>query len=63
MQINSNIDRLDEDLIEGWITVSDEPARKLTLDVMLDETVIGHVVADQFREDLLQCAAASRITA
>jgi hypothetical protein len=54
MQINGNIDRLDQDFIEGWITVADEPARKLTLDVMLDETVIGHAVADEFREDLQQ---------
>jgi phytanoyl-CoA hydroxylase len=52
MRIVGSVDRCDERLIEGWLTIADEPATKLALEFVLDGRVIGHAVADQLREDL-----------
>lgn len=52
MRVLGSVDRCDEALIEGWITVVGNPSDKLDLEVMLRGEVIGRCVADQFRQDL-----------
>ena len=52
MRILGSVDRCDEALIEGWITVADDAGTKLGLEFVLRGEVIGWCVADQFRQDL-----------
>jgi phytanoyl-CoA hydroxylase len=52
MLINGSLDRCDGELIEGWVTVIDQPEKKVALEALLGEQVIGRFVADQFRADL-----------
>ena len=52
MRVAGHVDRCDEQLVEGWITVLGEPETKVSLDVMLAGKAIGHCTADQLREDL-----------
>ena len=52
MRIIGHVDRCDETLIAGWITIPGANETKLTLEFVLDGKVIGRCVADQFRQDL-----------
>jgi len=52
MEVIGSVDRCDEFVIEGWITIQGEPDKKLCLDVCLDEMPIGQCIADRYREDL-----------
>lgn len=52
MSIAGHIDRLDRELIEGWIVDLNDPAHRVALEVCAGERVIAHVTADCFRQDL-----------
>src|SRR5690348_7945962 len=52
MQMNGSLDRCDAELVEGWVIFLDQPEIKVRLDILLGDRVIGHCVADQFRQDL-----------
>jgi hypothetical protein len=52
MIINGNIDRCDEKLLEGWITLVEQPETKLRLEVLLGTRMIGQCVANLYRQDL-----------
>jgi len=63
MEVLGSVDRFDEFVIEGWITIQGEPDKKLCLDVCLDETLIGQCVADRYREDLKEAGLAEGLCA
>lgn len=52
MTIRGSLDRVDEARLEGWAMNDADPAAKLAFDVLVGERVIGHFVADEFRQDL-----------
>ncbi len=52
MVLRGSIDRCDDELIEGWVVLVDLPEKKLSLEAVLGEQIIGQFVADQFRADL-----------
>jgi hypothetical protein len=52
MSIKGSLDRCDHELIEGWITLTDSPEKKLSLEALLGDQVIGRFAADKFRADL-----------
>lgn len=51
-RIIGHVDRCDETCIEGWITAPDDFDQKIRLEFLLGGKVVGHCVADQFRQDL-----------
>lgn len=52
MVLRGSLDRCDDELIEGWVMLEDLPEKKLVLEAVLGEQIIGRFVADQFRADL-----------
>jgi hypothetical protein len=52
MALKGSLDRCDDELIEGWVTLVDHPEQKLALEALIGDRVIGHFVADRFRPDL-----------
>ena len=48
------LDRIDSDGVFGWVWRVGDAEQKLTVEILLDDAVIGTVVADVFREDLLK---------
>ena len=48
------LDRLSSDGVFGWVWRVGDTEEKLTVEILLDNTVIGAVAADVFREDLLK---------
>ena len=52
MRIIGSLDRCDAEVVEGWLFLPDDPDEKLALEFVLEGQVIGHAVADRFREDL-----------
>lgn len=52
MPIRGSLDRCDDELIEGWVMLVDLPEKKLLLEAVLGDQIIGQFVADQFRADL-----------
>jgi hypothetical protein len=52
MKILGSVDRCDERLIEGWLTVLERPEEKLAVEFVLDGQVLGHCTANRMREDL-----------
>ena len=52
MPIKGSLDRCDHELIEGWVMLTDSPEKKLSLEALLGDQVIGRFLADQFRADL-----------
>ena len=52
MPIRGSLDRCDDELIEGWVMLIDLPEKKLLLEAVLGDQIIGQFVADQFRADL-----------
>ncbi len=52
MQLIGSLDRLDNEIIEGWLTAQNAPHLKIPLEVRLDGEVIGRFTADGFRQDL-----------
>jgi len=63
MEVLGSVDRFDEFVIEGWVTIQGEPDKKLCLDVCLDETLIGQCIADRYREDLKEAGLAEGLCA
>lgn len=58
MPIRGSLDRCDDELIEGWVMLVDQPEKKLSLEAVLADEVIGRFVADQFRADLKEAGVA-----
>jgi SAM-dependent methyltransferase len=54
MAVVGHIDLCDWELVAGWAWDSDQPHTALTLEVLVDNNVVGHVTADRLGEDLLQ---------
>lgn len=52
MELIGSLDRLDREYIEGWLTAQNAPTLKILLEILLDGQVIGHCIADRFRQDL-----------
>jgi hypothetical protein len=48
------LDRLSGDSIFGWVWRVGNTEEKLTVEILVDKTVIGAVAADVFRDDLLK---------
>jgi hypothetical protein len=53
VQIRGNLDRVDGDYVEGWITCVEAPELKFSLEIWLDHNLIGHCAADMYRQDLV----------
>ncbi|HWB51431.1 MAG TPA: phytanoyl-CoA dioxygenase family protein [Stellaceae bacterium] len=58
MPIRGSLDRCDDQLIEGWATLVDQPEKKLSLEAVLGDRVVGRFVADRFRADLNEAGIA-----
>lgn len=52
MALQGYIDMSQPELVFGWAWNSDQPEKRLELDIYLDDTLLGRVVADSHREDL-----------
>jgi phytanoyl-CoA hydroxylase len=52
MKIAGHIDRVDQELIEGWVLDRDNPSQRLSLEVLAGSSVLGQCTADLFRKDL-----------
>jgi hypothetical protein len=56
MVLRGSLDRCDDELIEGWVMLVDQPEKKLALEAVLGEQIIGQFIADQPRADLKAAA-------
>ncbi|MCW3473866.1 hypothetical protein [Limobrevibacterium gyesilva] len=52
MDVTGHLDLCGPELVEGWIFWHREPARKLELQVFMDNQLVGACMADLFRQDL-----------
>ncbi|MEM7673754.1 MAG: glycosyltransferase family 4 protein, partial [Verrucomicrobiota bacterium] len=49
-----NIESISESSVSGWLTHRDHTKLPVTVEIVLNDTVIGNGIADTFREDLSQ---------
>jgi hypothetical protein len=55
--VEGGLDRCDDRLVRGWAIDWHDLSRKLTVEIYINETLVGEVVAERFRNDLKRLGA------